>query len=162
MLLALLQLLVEEGAGLGIAVVSLEAVEEELLVVTAGASLDGIKTLLLWLLLLLLGGIRGSASAQGTGDGTNGLVGNRGTGSKGHSLGNGGPNSGKHASSTRLLDGSGGGCSGCRLGRRGCRATGWCCRGTTSHASTSSSSLWFILLLSVSVFESDREIRIEH
>ena len=76
LILALLQLLVKERAGLGIPFVGLEAVEKELLVVGADTSLGGIKSL-----LLLLDGSRlvlgVSATAHGIHSGTNGVVSDR-------------------------------------------------------------------------------------
>ena len=141
--LALLQLLVEEVAGLGVSVVGLEAVKEELLVVGAGTSLDGTRVVR----LLLDGGgslvaLRGPAPAHGTYGGANRLVGNGGTGSEGHSLGDGRSDAGQHAATAALLDGSGGRggrWSGGTRGRR-CRATGWGSRRGTTGSETSSTS----------------------
>jgi hypothetical protein len=164
-LLAGLQLFVKEGAGLGVTVVHLKAVEEELLVVSAGASLDGTGIKALLFLLDRGGGLllvaRRGTSAHGTDGRADGLVGNGRTGSKGHSLGNGRSDSGEHAAAARFLDGSRSGCGrGSRGSGRGCRATGRGSRTTgrssrrtaTSDASTSSSSL-FVVLFCVVLFQ---------
>jgi len=150
LLLAVLQLFVEERAGVRIPVVGLEAIEEQLLVVAADSTVGGSRHL--WLLGGGGGGVIAaagrSASAHCADSGSDGLVGNGTTGSKGHSLGNGRSDSGEHASTAGLclLHGSGGGGSGrggsrlgrCGTGRRGGR-TG---RGPAGTHTTSSSSLF--------------------
>lgn len=101
-LLARLELIVQELASLLIATVHLKAIKEQLLIVS---------TYGLHLLLLVLGisslfdRLRGSfttSSSQGSSRSTNGTVGNGGTSTKGHTLSDGRADSGKHTATAGL------------------------------------------------------------
>mmetsp|Transcript_13870 Transcript_13870/g.39962 ORF Transcript_13870/g.39962 Transcript_13870/m.39962 type:complete len:212 (+) Transcript_13870:181-816(+) len=137
--LALLKLLIQEGASLLVSTIDLEALVEHLLVLSASS----LNLLLLLLLVLrvasLFIGLRSRFATTSTGQSASrsadSTMSNGGTSTKCHTLGNGGSNSRKHATATRLLHGSRG-----RRAMSGSRGVGTGL--TRSRSGTSGGGCW--------------------
>ena len=122
-LLALLKLLVQECARLLVSLVVVEAIVKHTLVVTARSHAVLIHTLTLRRhgCLLLRSFLATTAATKASGHGTDSLVRNRRTGTKGHTLRNGATNAREHAATTAL-----GGCGDRRLLRSWSRSASRC------------------------------------